>query len=104
MTMGSSPADSEEQLTPVLVSVPALPCVSAQQSGDAVPASVDTSAAATETMDLQQQVARLQALLEVSRQVHATTREDEVLETVLRIVVRELEMAGAAFSNSELSY
>ncbi len=57
-----------------------------------------------QTMDLQQQVARLQALLEVSRQVHATTREDEVLETVLRIVVRELEMAGAAFSGTELSY
>jgi serine phosphatase RsbU (regulator of sigma subunit) len=58
----------------------------------------------TQTMDLQQQVARLQALLEVSRQVHSTTREDEVLETVLRIVVRELEMAGAAFSGTELSY
>src|SRR5271155_1331884 len=62
------------------------------------------SAPVTETMDLQQQVARLQALLEVSRQVHATTREDEVLETVLRIVVRELEMAGAAFSGTALSY
>jgi serine phosphatase RsbU (regulator of sigma subunit) len=63
-----------------------------------------TENAASQTMDLQQQVARLQALLEVSRQVHSTTREDEVLETVLRIVVRELEMSGAAFSNSELSY
>src|SRR5579862_3497164 len=62
------------------------------------------SQAITQTTDLQQQVARLQALLEVSRQVHSTTREEEVLETVLRIVVRELEMAGAAFSNSELSY
>jgi serine phosphatase RsbU (regulator of sigma subunit) len=60
--------------------------------------------AVSQTMDLQQQVARLQALLEVSRQVHSTTREDEVLETVLRIVVRELEMAGAAFSGTELSY
>jgi len=59
---------------------------------------------AEQTMDLQQQVARLQALLEVSRQVHSTTREDEVLETVLRIVVRELEMAGAAFSGTGLSY
>jgi serine phosphatase RsbU (regulator of sigma subunit) len=59
---------------------------------------------AEQTIDLQQQVARLQALLEVSRQVHSTTREDEVLETVLRIVVRELEMAGAAFSGTELSY
>lgn len=57
-----------------------------------------------QTIDLQQQVARLQALLEVSRQVHSTTREDEVLETVLRIVVRELEMAGAAFTGSGLSY
>jgi serine phosphatase RsbU (regulator of sigma subunit) len=60
--------------------------------------------AVTQTMDLQQQVVRLQALLEVSRQVHSTTREDEVLESVLRIVVRELEMAGAAFSGTELSY
>jgi sigma-B regulation protein RsbU (phosphoserine phosphatase) len=59
---------------------------------------------ATQTMDLQQQVARLQALLEVSRQVHSTVHEQEVLECVLRIVVRELEMAGAAFSGSELTY
>jgi serine phosphatase RsbU (regulator of sigma subunit) len=57
-----------------------------------------------ETIDLQQQVARLQALLEASRQVHSTTREDEVLEQVLRIVVRELEMAGAAFPSEGLSY
>jgi serine phosphatase RsbU (regulator of sigma subunit) len=58
----------------------------------------------SQTMDLQQQVARLQALLEVSRQVHSTTREDEVLESVLRIVVRELEMAGAAFTGTGRSY
>ena len=57
-----------------------------------------------ETIDLQQQVARLQALLEASRQVHATTREEDVLEQVLRIVVRELEMAGAAFTGTGLSY
>jgi serine phosphatase RsbU (regulator of sigma subunit) len=57
-----------------------------------------------ETIDLQQQVFRLQALLEASRQVHATIREEEVLESVLRIVVRELEMAGAAFPNAELAY
>jgi hypothetical protein len=53
-----------------------------------------------ETIELQQQVARLQALLEASRQVHSTIREEEVLESVLRIVVRELEMAGAAFPRS----
>src|SRR5580698_9679854 len=57
-----------------------------------------------ETIDLQQQVARLQALLEASRQVHSTTDEQEVLEQVLRIVVRELEMAGAAFPDTGLSY
>ncbi|HEX4030107.1 MAG TPA: PP2C family protein-serine/threonine phosphatase [Terracidiphilus sp.] len=57
-----------------------------------------------ETIDLQQQVARLQALLEASRQVHSTTDEQEVLEQVLRIVVRELEMAGAAFADAGLSY
>lgn len=57
-----------------------------------------------ETIDLQQQVARLQALLEASRQVHSTIHETEVLEQVLRIVVRELEMAGAAFPSSGLAY
>jgi serine phosphatase RsbU (regulator of sigma subunit) len=57
-----------------------------------------------ETIDLQQQVARLQALLEASRQVHSNLREEEVLEQVLRIVVRELEMAGAAFPGSGLAY
>jgi serine phosphatase RsbU (regulator of sigma subunit) len=57
-----------------------------------------------DTIGLQQQVARLQALLEASRQVHSTIREEEVLEQVLRIVVRELEMAGAAFPAAGLSY
>jgi sigma-B regulation protein RsbU (phosphoserine phosphatase) len=57
-----------------------------------------------ETIDLQQQVARLQALLEASRQVHSTIHENEVLQQVLRIVVRELEMAGAAFPSSGLAY
>jgi serine phosphatase RsbU (regulator of sigma subunit) len=57
-----------------------------------------------ETIHLQQQVARLQALLEASRQVHSTTDETDVLEQVLRILVRELEMAGAAFPASDLIY
>ena len=61
-------------------------------------------AADGETIELQQQVARLQALLEASRQVHSTIREEEVLEQVLRIVVRELEMAGAAFPGAGLAY
>jgi serine phosphatase RsbU (regulator of sigma subunit) len=74
-----------------------------QTAGHGIPHAASQSAA-NQTIDLQQQVARLQALLEVSRHVHSTTREEEVLETVLRIVVRELEMAGAAFSGSDLSY
>jgi serine phosphatase RsbU (regulator of sigma subunit) len=58
----------------------------------------------SETIDLQQQVARMQALLEASRQVHSTIHENEVLDRVLRIVVRELEMSGAAFSGTGLVY
>ncbi len=54
-------------------------------------------------IDLQQQVARLQALLEVSRQVHAAVRPEEVLESVLRIVVRELEMEGAHVTEPSLT-
>ncbi|MFZ0301282.1 MAG: SpoIIE family protein phosphatase [Terracidiphilus sp.] len=57
-----------------------------------------------DTIDLQQQVFRLQALLEVSRQVHSTIHEQEVLEQVLRIVVRELEMAGASFPAANLTF
>jgi serine phosphatase RsbU (regulator of sigma subunit) len=57
-----------------------------------------------EILHLQQQVARLQALLEVSRQVHSTVDEEEVLKRVLRIVVRELEMAGAAFPSTGMTY
>jgi sigma-B regulation protein RsbU (phosphoserine phosphatase) len=58
---------------------------------DSVPNTVtpDTSYA------MEQQIARLQALLEASRQVHSTIRVDEVLGHAVRIVVRELEMEGA---------
>src|ERR1700723_3642488 len=54
-------------------------------------------------IDLQQQVARLQALLEVSRQVHAAVESVEVLQSVMRIVVRELEMAGAHITHPPLT-
>ncbi len=46
----------------------------------------------------QQQVVRLQALLEASRLIHSTIELDEVLNTVLHIVVRELELEGAFFT------
>ncbi len=62
------------------------------------------SAPSVETLDLQQEIVRLQALLETSRQVHSTIRLDEVLSTVLRIVVRELELPGALITDPRMSY
>lgn len=50
-----------------------------------------------DTHFLEQQIARLQALLEASRQVHSTTQAGDVLRQTARIVVRELEMEGAVF-------
>jgi serine phosphatase RsbU (regulator of sigma subunit) len=57
-----------------------------------------------EALFAQQQVVRLQALLEASRLIHSTIILDEVLNTVLRIVVRELELAGAFFKHFLNSY
>ncbi|GGG69071.1 PP2C family protein-serine/threonine phosphatase [Edaphobacter dinghuensis] len=57
-----------------------------------------------ETLLAQQQVVRLQALLEASRQIHSTIKLDEVLRIVLEIVVRELELAGAFFTAFEQTY
>lgn len=48
-------------------------------------------------LPLEQQVARLQALLEATRQVHSTIHPSEVLLQAARILVRELEMSGALF-------
>lgn len=56
------------------------------------------------TLDLQQQIARLQALLEASHKIHSTIELDGVLRAVLQIVVRELEMAGAFFTAFPFSY
>jgi sigma-B regulation protein RsbU (phosphoserine phosphatase) len=49
------------------------------------------------TLPLEQQVARLQALLEATRQIHSTINADEVMDRTARILVRELEMDGAVF-------
>jgi len=46
---------------------------------------------------LEQQVARLQALLEAARHVHSTIRVHDVLLQTARIIVRELELDGALF-------
>jgi serine phosphatase RsbU (regulator of sigma subunit) len=56
-----------------------------------------------DVIGLQQQVARLQALLEISRQVHAAVEPEEVLRSVLRVVLRELEMAGAHVTDPPLT-
>ena len=57
-----------------------------------------------DTLFAQQQVVRLHALLEASRLMHSTIMLDEVLHTVLQIVVRELEVKGAFFTNFPKSY
>jgi serine phosphatase RsbU (regulator of sigma subunit) len=57
-----------------------------------------------ETLIAQQQVVRLQALLEASRLIHSTIALDTVLTTVLQIVVRELELTGAFFTHAPHSY
>src|ERR1700684_1216579 len=56
-----------------------------------------------ETLNLQQNIARLQPLLEVSRRIHATIQLDEVLRVALDIVVLELEMDGAYFTSFPFS-
>ena len=53
---------------------------------------------------LTEQVVRLQALLEASRRVHSTIDRMEVLEQAARIVVRELEMKGALFTDPLVLY
>ncbi len=51
-----------------------------------------------DTLALQQQIVRLQALFEASRRIHSTIQLDEVLRSALDIIVRELEMEGAFYS------
>lgn len=51
-----------------------------------------------EMLALQQEMARLQGLLEASRQVHAAIEREAVLRCVLEIAVKELEADGAFFT------
>lgn len=51
----------------------------------------------SETIDVQQKLARVQSLLEAARRVHATIKLDEVLAGVLEIAAKELEADGAFF-------
>jgi serine phosphatase RsbU (regulator of sigma subunit) len=54
-----------------------------------------------ETLGFQQEIARLQALLEATRRVHGALELDDVLHCVLEITVKELEADGAFFTGSE---
>jgi serine phosphatase RsbU (regulator of sigma subunit) len=56
------------------------------------------------SLHLQQQIARLQALLDTTHRIHSTIELDSVLRSVLQITVRELEMAGAFFTTFPFSY
>ena len=58
----------------------------------------------SEALLAQQQVVRLQALLEASRQLHSTIELDEVVRIALEIVVRELELDGAFFTSFSQTY
>lgn len=58
---------------------------------------METTIPSTASLSLEEQIARLQALLEASRKVHSTIKLDEVLLQTAQILVRELEMDGAAF-------
>ncbi len=56
------------------------------------------------SLSLEEQIARLQALLEASRQVHSTIAVDEVMLQTARVLVRELEMEGAGFLSAETGH
>jgi len=56
------------------------------------------------SLHLQQQIVRLQALLDTTHTIHSTIELDSVLRCVLQITVRELEMAGAFFTAFPFSY
>ncbi len=61
----------------------------------------DPTEAAPSVLSLEEQIARLQALLEASRQVHSTIAVDQVMQQTARVLVRELEMEGAGFVSAE---
>lgn len=66
--------------------------------------STGTEAPDRNNLFLEQQVVRLQALLEAARQVHSTMDFREVLQGAARIIVLELEMEGALFTDPMVSF
>lgn len=60
-----------------------------------------TSTRADKLLSLEEQVVRLQALLEASRQVHSILSVNDVLARTAQVLVRELEIQGAEFRTPE---
>lgn len=56
-----------------------------------------TSTRADKLLSLEEQIVRLQALLEASRQVHSIISVHDVLARTAQVLVRELEIQGAEF-------
>jgi serine phosphatase RsbU (regulator of sigma subunit) len=60
-----------------------------------------TSTRADKLLSLEEQIVRLQALLEASRQVHSIVSVHDVLARTAQVLVRELEIQGAEFRSTE---
>jgi serine phosphatase RsbU (regulator of sigma subunit) len=60
-----------------------------------------TSTRADKLLSLEEQIVRLQALLEASRQVHSIVSVHDVLARTAQVLVRELEIEGAQFRSPE---
>lgn len=60
-----------------------------------------TSIRADKLLSLEEQIVRLQALLEASRQVHSIISVNDVLVRTAQVLVRELEIQGAEFRSPE---
>src|ERR1700761_7310618 len=56
-----------------------------------------TPTRADKLLSLEEQIVRLQALLEASRQVHSIVSVHDVLARTAQVLVRELEIQGAEF-------
>jgi len=59
------------------------------------------STRADKLLSLEEQIVRLQALLEASRQVHSIVSVNDVLARTAQVLVRELEIQGAEFRSTE---
>lgn len=60
-----------------------------------------TSTRTDKLLSLEEQIVRLQALLEASRQVHSIVSVNDVLARTAQVLVRELEITGAEFRATE---